>query len=80
MWVCVTVSHHRFRGFSSMLSFIKWKIFHWERDLVEIHRVLKVHWKEPLSGFRMREIKYNKLHSMVLSRHRIRKRVFQARL
>lgn len=56
-----------------MLSHIVWKIFHWERDLVEICRVLKVHWKELLAGFSMRG------DSMVLSSHRVRKCVFEAR-
>lgn len=40
---------------------------------LETHEILKVHWKELLTGFRMREIKYNKVHSMVLSSHRERK-------
>lgn len=62
-----------------MLSFVIWTIFHWERDLVEIHRTLKVHWKKLLTGFRMREIRYNKIHSMVLSSHRVSKCVLEER-
>lgn len=56
-----------------MLPFIIWKIFHWERDLVEIL------WEELPTGFRMREIRYNEVHSMVISSHRVRKCVFVAR-
>lgn len=63
----VTVSivrNPRFSGFGSTLSFIIWKRCNWRRDLIEVHRVLEVHWKELLTGFSDARIRGD---SMVLS-------------
>lgn len=70
-----TVRNPSFSGFGSTLLYIIWKRCHWRRDLTEVHRVLKVHWKEWLIGFSDARIR---AHGMVFSGHRVKKCIFEA--